>query len=322
MPDNPTISVIIPVYNTEKYIERCLHSLFSQSLPDIEYIFINDASTDNSIRLLMNVLREYPDREKSVRIIHNEKNRGSSASRNTGLKTATADYVTFCDSDDWIEKDMYETLFKEVQTKHSDIVWCDLYIDSIQKRKYFSNILSPLTTDQAIRKLLTGEFPGHTCTKLIKKTLFWQVEFPEGYNMIEDLVVSVQLFTYAQTISHIPRALYHYVQNPASISNNAAYSEKRDIDIIHNINRIDAFFRKNNMAAYSKELDWLKLRYKSNIICRIPDKKSFFKNQWPEANRHIFKAGNIPFNLRLVMWGFANNTDLFLKIRHFILSLK
>ena len=108
----PKVSVIVPIYNVEKYIERCLRSLFEQTLDDIEYIFVNDCTPDNSMIILEKILKEYPHRIKQVKIINHEQNQGQAGARTSGMKAMTGEYMIHCDPDDWVELDMYEIMFK------------------------------------------------------------------------------------------------------------------------------------------------------------------------------------------------------------------
>lgn len=110
--ERPKVSVIIPVYGVERYIEQCARSLFSQTMRDgIEYIFVDDCSPDKSIEILEDILREYPHREPQVKIIRHTENQGIGGTRRTGVKNATGEYIIHCDSDDWVEPDMYEMLY-------------------------------------------------------------------------------------------------------------------------------------------------------------------------------------------------------------------
>ncbi len=104
----PKVSVIIPVYGVEKYIERCARSLFEQTLDDIEYLFIDDCTPDKSIEMLKQVLEDYPHRKPQVVIHRMEQNSGQAAVRKWGMQNAIGDYVIHCDSDDWVELTMYE----------------------------------------------------------------------------------------------------------------------------------------------------------------------------------------------------------------------
>ena len=124
----PKVSVIIPIYNVEKYIERCVRSLFEQTLDDIEYIFVNDCTQDKSIEILTSIIKEYPQRIPSIRILNHTTNQGLTKTRNTGLAVATGDYIAHCDSDDWVDLDMYRQLYVQAEETKSDIVYSDLYL--------------------------------------------------------------------------------------------------------------------------------------------------------------------------------------------------
>ena len=120
------VSVCIPVYGVEKYIERCARSLFEQTMRDgIEFIFVNDCTPDKSIEILEKVLAEYPHRKKQTQIINHEKNSGLVAARKTGLAHATGEYIIHCDSDDWVELNMYEKMYHAAKAADADMVYCD-----------------------------------------------------------------------------------------------------------------------------------------------------------------------------------------------------
>ncbi len=139
---NPKVSVIIPVYKAEQYIEKCARSLFEQTLDDIEFIFIDDCTPDNSIDILKCLIRDYPHRKSQVKIIHNEENKGISTTRNIGLNNSTGEYIIHCDSDDWIDDDLYEKLYLKAIEEKSDIVLCDFIREesgNLKIRKEFLN---------------------------------------------------------------------------------------------------------------------------------------------------------------------------------------
>ena len=129
MKDSPSVSVIIPVYKTEEYIEKCADSLFKQTLDNIEYIFIDDNSPDRSIDLLTNVLECFPKRKGQVRIIRHTANTGVSYVRNEGLYIANGEYIIYCDSDDYVDIEMYEKLYSKAKENNADIVGCDFIIE-------------------------------------------------------------------------------------------------------------------------------------------------------------------------------------------------
>ena len=121
------VSVIVPVYNVAKWIERCARSLFEQTLEDMEFIFVDDASPDESISILKRVMLDYPRRACQVNIVTHEANLGSSYARNTGMTVAKGEYIAYCDSDDWVSNDMYASLYEEAKRSDADICYCDIY---------------------------------------------------------------------------------------------------------------------------------------------------------------------------------------------------
>ena len=132
--DNIKVSVCIPVYGVEKYIERCARSLFEQTMSDgIEFIFVNDCTPDKSIEILEKVLAEYPHRKKQTQIINHEKNSGLVAARKTGLAHATGEYIIHCDSDDWVDVDFYQVMYETAINNNADVVKNNLDFDILLK---------------------------------------------------------------------------------------------------------------------------------------------------------------------------------------------
>ena len=135
---NPTISIIVPVYNVEEYIHKCINSILAQTYKDFELILINDGSPDNSGI----ICDEYARADSRIKVIH-QQNSGLSAARNAGLAVAKGDYIGFVDSDDWIDKSMYESMITEAQTLEADIVICDYYKVKKKKAKAVTEQINP-----------------------------------------------------------------------------------------------------------------------------------------------------------------------------------
>lgn len=125
MNTRPKISVIVPVYNVEKYVEKCVRSLFGQTLGDIQYIFVDDASPDKSIEVIKKTLKDYPDRANHVCFLRHTHNRGLTAARNTGLSAAVGEYILHCDSDDWMALDRLERMYTVAVKDDADIIYGD-----------------------------------------------------------------------------------------------------------------------------------------------------------------------------------------------------
>jgi glycosyltransferase involved in cell wall biosynthesis len=136
----PVLSIIVPIYKVERYISPCTHSLFGQTHSDIEYIFVNDYTPDNSIKILLEVLKNYPDRSEQVKILNHEYNRGLAAARQSGLDAATGEYLIMVDSDDWLEIDMIAKMYEKAIKEDADIVIADFYEDYTGKEIYITHV--------------------------------------------------------------------------------------------------------------------------------------------------------------------------------------
>ena len=122
------VSVIIPIFKVRDFIERCAVSLFEQTLKEVEYIFVDDASPDDSIKVLKSCIERYPERQARTTILTHEHNQGLPAARNTGLAAASGEYVFHCDSDDYVERNMLEEMYEAAKAKDADMAYCDFYL--------------------------------------------------------------------------------------------------------------------------------------------------------------------------------------------------
>ena len=208
---SPKISVIITIYNSENYITPCVNSLFNQTLEEIEYIFINDATQDNSIEKLHCIIGDFPNRKPSVKIINLNKNKGVSNARRIGLENATGEYIIHCDSDDWIDKDMYERLYQKAKETDADIVGCNFRHEFSDIQYDFHQQYSD-SMEENIRRLINGKIFPSLCTSLTRRKLIEEsnIFFPQGLNMGEDLYFNIQLYLHAKNIVGMDWAPYHY----------------------------------------------------------------------------------------------------------------
>ena len=127
--DNPLVSIIVPMYEAERYIERCARSLFEQTFYELEYIFVDDFCSDNTIKILKKVKDEYPERKNQIKILHHKTNKGVSAARNSGLDSSTGEYILQVDSDDWIDSSAIELMYEYAKDKNVDLVWTDFIVE-------------------------------------------------------------------------------------------------------------------------------------------------------------------------------------------------
>ena len=218
------VSIAIPIYNVSKYIEICAHSLFAQTFKNIEYIFVDDCTPDNSIDILKKVITLYPNRKKSIHIIHHEQNKGLAAARNTALDNAHGKYILHVDSDDYIELDAIEILYKKAIEDKADIIICDYYAEWSNKKKWIKQKFHP-NNIEFLKQILNAETASFHANKFIKRNLYVdnQLRMYEGLNYGEDFSMTTRLVYCANKISKIDKPLYHYIQ-----TNTSAYTKTRN----------------------------------------------------------------------------------------------
>lgn len=204
------VSICVPVYGVEKYIERCVRSLFEQTYENIEYIFVDDCSPDSSIAILKSVLSEYPTRLNQVQIIRHERNRGLAAARSTALDACNGDFVWQIDSDDWVEASALEQLVKRQEDTEADIINMD-YVWEGEKSHKVKAIEYKDSKSQTIA-VLKREAPVNVWSYLVRRSLFEEnhLRVKEGINMSEDYQMTPRLMFLAGRISYLHHSLYHY----------------------------------------------------------------------------------------------------------------
>lgn len=215
-----SVSVIIPIFNVENYIERCLHSLFSQTLENIEYVFVNDATPDRSMNILNDVLNLYPFRKSQVKIITHKYNRGVAAARTTGIKAAGGEYIIHCDPDDYVESDMYEKLFTKALDTNADIVTCDHYRIS-KSNEIIQNIFYISNPQECLVKWYNKKRNGNYAMlwdKLVRRKIIEDHKiYPfENIDFGEDFGCVVRFFYYSKSIVSVHIPLYHYCKRQGS----------------------------------------------------------------------------------------------------------
>ena len=212
------VSVVIPIYNVEKFIVRCAESLFKQTLDDIQFVFVDDASPDKSVQLLEQTLEHFPQRKPHTIILHHPQNMGLPAARATGLAHVTAYYVAHCDSDDYVEPTMYAKLYECAVQNDSDMVICGVKVHRVDGSNY-SVVDKPPLRGSCVYGFLHGHLSAFVWTRLTRTDIYRKVQFPQK-DFFEDGVQAVQLLAYSSKITFINECLYHYVWNPLSISKN------------------------------------------------------------------------------------------------------
>lgn len=209
----PKVSVIVPVYKVEKYIERCVRSLFGQTLDDIEYIFVNDCTPDASMEVLQNVLEEYPARKSQVKILNHTVNTGQSGARRDGMRMATGDFIIHCDADDWVELNMYEKMYRKAVDDGADAVCCDMVMEEKDSQKHliYNNLFSDHKLMYACIAPISVVYCS-MCNRLISRMIYdqYSIEPFPGVNMWDDVGLSIRFRYYIRKSVVINESLYHY----------------------------------------------------------------------------------------------------------------
>lgn len=244
------ISIIVPVYNVEQYLRRCIESICSQTYRNIEIFLIDDGSTDSSGK----ICDEYAIKDGRIKVIHQE-NSGVSASRNKALDIAEGSFIMFIDSDDWIHYQMIEILYNNILKSGSDISVCNIECtESFKKDKFIDGENMPYlmySNVEAINNLLTsryGIFWGSVWCKLYKKELFENIRFPYGQQYGEDTWIAYHVYDACNKISFIDFKLYYYFTNGSGAMNKQ-----------YSIERLSAYYTIKYMFFYIKDKEYKEL---------------------------------------------------------------
>lgn len=307
------VSVLVPFYNVEKYVGRCVESLFSQTYSNIEYVFVNDCTPDNSMDIINEHIDKFNVRNKCV-IINHEVNKGISASRNDCLDNATGDYILFIDSDDYIDKDMVELLVKAAIENNADISGCG-YIEEYKDRsvempqRYTNNHV------EMMRAITLLTIKGVMWKLLIRRSIVEenQVRFIPDNTMVDDYLFCCQVFFYAKRFASVDKCMYHYIQyNP----NN--YSKTREFNITSQAKAIiktEEFYKENGVYELVKD-ELLQRKFISKLPLLL-NKNCYNVKLWrelfPESN-NIWKKMKFSFKQKILFRLASSPLSVLLKI--------
>ena len=280
------VSIIVPVYNVEKYLDKCLKNLVNQTLKDIEIIVVNDGTKDNSQKIIDKYVNKYPKLVKS----YIKENGGLSSARNYGLKYAKGKYIAFVDSDDYVETNMYQKLYDKAVEKDFDMVVCNLkYIYETKEVNAYSNINKDILTKEEIKKSMINIYPS-AWNKLFNKRLFKNKVLFKEKVWFEDVEFLYRLYPYINSIGTVEDYLYNYVQRKGAITSTF---DERLFHYIDNFNGIVKFYKeKKFFDEYEKELEYCYVRYLYATFIKqasnFKDKK-MYKKAVEEAIKNVKK---------------------------------
>lgn len=224
------ISVIVPVYNSEKFLKKCLTSILEQTIINIiDIIIVNDGSSDNSEKIIFDFLKKYPDNIK----YYKQENGGPSSARNLGIKKSKTRYIAFVDSDDYIDRYMFEKMYDRINNKKSDIVICGVEKCTIEGKTLMYEQIGKneeITAQEALNRILSYKLQCYSCNKIYKRNLFIEnnIEYPQN-RVYEDIITNIKLMKVAHKISILGEPLYYYVQHDKSICRTPSLKKSNDI---------------------------------------------------------------------------------------------
>lgn len=279
----PKISVCVPVYNVEQYIGRCIESIQHQTLKDIEIIIVNDCTPDNSMQIVEN----YAIQDSRIKVINHESNKGLMWARRTGYMAAVGDYITFCDSDDFLPNDALQTLYNISLKTKSDIVSGDMQIlfDNGTTKSWHSSLIYGSDKDNVYRALLTKKYSHNLCSKMFKKDLLQKNDYItlEHHTNGEDGMLFYQIMQHVKDATHINKIVYIYYQNKQS-STHIKLSELA-------LMRLIDFYNYVIKIPYSnRELKYLAFRYAIDCVNEFALTQGYSK-----IKSIVEKNGTIPY---------------------------
>lgn len=320
----PKVSVIIPVHNVEAYIERCARSLFGQTLQDVEFIFVDDCSTDKSVAILKKVIEDYPQRKNQIYLKQLKQNSGPSVARNEGLNMASGEYVIFCDSDDWVARNMYEELYTCASTHNADLCYCDFYLVYADGIKRADSVDFVHNKEELLRRYFVK---GSTSlvNKLVKREIYvrHKLKLPGKIFYCEDFWLSLRLIYFSCEIVKVCAPLYFYNKTNQHSLVTKPMNRARTDELKVTLDTITFFAKRGELDLYKKELSWRILKAKQDMVLH-PDEYREFLNIYPDAHAYILSCPTIFCNskIKIMMWLVAHRMGFIVtginKVRTFL----
>lgn len=266
--NKPKVSIIVALYNKEKYIKKCLKSLVNQTLKDIEIIVVNDCSTDKSL----DIVKSFDD--KRIKVINNKKNKGIGTTRNIGVAKATGEYIGFVDADDYVEKDMYEKYYNYAKENNLDLLTSDYFKIINNKKEYFKVDNFEITNIEKNNNIINLINYG-PCNKLFKKDLIINnnIIFSET-TKFEDVIFVAKAIRYSKNIGYLNEAYYNYVIHSLSETTTV---DKRTFDIFEVLDNVNDIY--SNLYG-TKELEYFNI----NEVTRYMLKQKYVSNSKERTN--------------------------------------
>ncbi len=299
----PLVSVIVPVYNVEKFIGECVRSLFAQTLEEVEFIFVNDCTPDGSMEVVRKIMKEFPERADAVKFVDKSQNQGLPAARKSGLELAQGVYIAHCDSDDWMEPDMLERMYREAAAYDSDGVVCGWFRDNEPAPTKYSHT-GENCRDFILKDMIAVGEMESVWRFMIKREVYSKgIEFPR-FNQGEDHALMVQLAYHCRSIYCVDKPLYHWRTNASSITNSPSASsvEGRFDGACANARQVEGFLAKHGeLERYASQLVALKLycMFYMRPLLRKGEGLDKWRKEFPEIKGKVLLNKNINFTTKM-----------------------
>ena len=285
MNTNPLVSILIPIYNVEKYLGKCLDSVFSQTYKNVEFVFVDDCSTDNSYNVLISSIKQNNIPEYKYTIVSHKQNEGIAVSRADCIANAKGEYVQFVDSDDWIEPDMTETLVEATKSSQIDLVGCYFIKDFLSgKQTRHSENYSQSCAENMVL-CINYDISTVLWKMLIRRSLFSYFKITPHVDIVEDYIISVKLYFYANSFAVVDKYMYHYVQyNEGRVS----FQTLRSItNHIKGEKEVEEFLKTKELITpnISNLFNLRKFNIKSNFLTKNMFDIQAYRTTFPEADK-------------------------------------
>lgn len=293
----PKLSVIVPMWGVEKYIEKCARSLFESTLDDMEFIFVDDCTPDKSVEVLERVMTDYPKRVQQTCIVHHEVNKGLPQARKTGYEACHGEWITYCDSDDWVHPEMYEKMLVTSRSGY-DLVCCDFVYQTVEKVLWKSHYGESIDAKQLRLDLMELKVSNAVWNKIVHRSIYENdIYFPQ-LSMDEDDVLSSQFAYYAVNIGYTHDVLYYHYANPESMTheNNREKKKKHLEDRIENLKWIVCFLESQKDESLLNAIFRYKILVKT-FYFEMTGKNP--RNVYSEVNAYMMTSPSLSLSERI-----------------------
>ena len=307
-----TVSVLIPVYNVSNFIRRCAESVFGQTYGQLDIIFVDDCSPDNSIQVVKDTLERFPQRKNQVRFVKHEVNRGLAAARNTAVEAAVGDYIIHVDSDDFIDKTLVAQCVESMEIKDADVVMFG-FNHVFPTKTVQTHVHFPSSKDESVKRLLSRQTHFYVWSGMYKTELYkkYGIHVIEGINHGEDYIVTPRLLYHAKKVVALDIPLYNYIHyNENSYTNTfSRYSAESHLRILSMLRQ---YFLERGEDGFMEAIDQGETMLKSSLFLKWALKENAYEHL--EFIRKEYKANNrnIPLAKKIILY--LSNYPIILKI--------